>query len=116
MTERWEERRDSGGVVYRNNSGCATSKVEVEIMVCSGWRLRVLCSRKISYKIICFPWRSTKVRIATGIRNMLASFPRVLANKVHFSPSHSFPEPCSMAHNDQRNEQKDFEVSEPALS
>ena len=73
-TERWEKTRDSGGVVYRYNSGCAISNVEVEIMTCSGWPLLLLCSRKISYKVICFPWRPTKVNIAKGIRNMLASF------------------------------------------
>lgn len=78
---------------------------------------------KLSTRLfVWFSWRSTKVHIATGIRylsapfNLIASFPRVLANEVHFSQSQSFPEPCSMAHYGQRNKQHDFEVVEPAIT
>ena len=34
-TKRWEERRNLGGVVYRNNSGCAISNIEVVIVMSS---------------------------------------------------------------------------------
>ena len=31
----WEKTRDLGGVVYRNNSGCAISNIEVVIVMSS---------------------------------------------------------------------------------
>ena len=74
---------------------------------------------KLSKRLfLWFSWRSAKVHIATGIQYMynIASFPRVLVNEVHFSPSQSFREPCSMAHYGQRNKQHDFEVVEPAIT